>query len=59
MKLIIERNLNGQFKTQELTNCQKIELLTLSQGLEILRNGTISIVYIDIENGDSWVIEND
>lgn len=59
MKLIIERNLNGQFKTQEITNCKKIELLTLSKGLKILHNDTISIVYIDIENGDSWVIEND
>lgn len=59
MKLTINWNLNGRIKVEELTNCQKIELLTLSQGLEILRNGTISIVYIDIENGDSWVIEND
>lgn len=59
MKLIIERNLNGRIKVEELTNCQKIELLTLSKGLEILHNDTISIVYIDIENGDSWVIEND
>ena len=59
MKLTINWNLNVRIKVEELTNCQKIELLTLSQGLEILRNGTISIVYIDIENGDSWVIEND
>lgn len=59
MKLIIERNSNGRIKVEELTNCQKIELLTLSKGLKILHNDTISIVYIDIENGDSWVIEND
>lgn len=59
MKLIIERNSNGRIKVEELTNCQKIELLTLSKGLKILHNDTISIAYIDIENGDSWVIEND
>ena len=59
MKLIIERNLNGQFKTQEITNCKKIELLTLSEGLEVLHDDIPSIIYLDIENGDSWVIEND
>jgi len=59
MKLTINWNLNGRIKVEELTNCKKIELLTLSQGLKILHNDTISIVYIDIENGDSWVIEND
>ena len=56
MKLTINWNLNGRIKVEELTNCKKIELLTLSQGLKILHNDTISIVYIDIENGDSWVI---
>ncbi|WP_278554697.1 hypothetical protein [Parvimonas micra] len=59
MKLTINWNLNGRIKVEELTNCQKIELLTLSKGLKILHNDTISIAYIDIENGDSWVIEND
>lgn len=59
MKLIIERNLNGRFKTQEITNCKKIELLTLSKGLVVLHDDILSIIYLDIENGDNWVILDD
>lgn len=59
MKLTINWNLNGRFKTQEITNCKEIELLTLSKSLKVLHNDTLSIIHLDIENGDSWVIIDD
>ena len=59
MKLIIERNSNEQFKMEKITNCKKIELINISNNLVVLHDDILSIIHLDIENGDSWVIIDD
>lgn len=59
MRVIIEQKLNGQLKTQEITNCKKIELITSSKGLVVIHDDILSIIYLDIENDDSWIILDD